>query len=150
MTGKIAASGNVNSLLEEDEDIARTMSLAGKDFCYESMFDNCTSLTQAPELPATTLADGCYYGMFSSCTSLTQAPVLPATTLASSCYSYMFNECYQLNYIKVMFTNWDDTSATENWLPENTGTFECPQTLIDNTTERTTSTVPESWTMVAV
>ena len=55
MTGKIAASGNVNSLLEEDEYIARTMSLAGKDFCYTSMFNGCTSLTQAPELPATTL-----------------------------------------------------------------------------------------------
>lgn len=24
----------------------------------------CTSLTKAPELPATTLANSCYYGMF--------------------------------------------------------------------------------------
>ena len=38
MTGKIAASGNVNSLLEEDEMTARTMSLEGKNFCYFSMF----------------------------------------------------------------------------------------------------------------
>ena len=60
MTGKIAASGNVNSLLEEDEYTARTMSLAGKNFCYSSMFLGCQSLTQAPELPATTLADSCY------------------------------------------------------------------------------------------
>ena len=54
MTGKIAASGNVNSLLEEDEEAARTMSLKGKG--YYSMFAGCRSLTQAPELPATTLA----------------------------------------------------------------------------------------------
>ena len=60
ITGKIAASGNVNSLLEEDEDIARTMSLAGKDLCYYNMFNNCSSLTKAPELPATTLANNCY------------------------------------------------------------------------------------------
>ena len=38
MTGKIAASGNVNSLLEEDEETAKTMSLAGKDYCYTRMF----------------------------------------------------------------------------------------------------------------
>ena len=56
ITGKIAASGNVNSLLEEDEETARTMSLAGKSICYGYMFRDCTSLTQAPELPATTLA----------------------------------------------------------------------------------------------
>ena len=61
MTGKIAASGNVNSLLEEDENTAITMSLEGKKYCYFSMFNGCSSLTQAPELPAETLADNCYY-----------------------------------------------------------------------------------------
>ena len=86
MTGKIAASGNVNSLLKEDEETARTMSLAGKNYCYRKMFSGCKSLTQAPELPATTLASDCYSGMFYSCTSLTQAPELPATTLTDDCY----------------------------------------------------------------
>lgn len=38
--------------------------------CYNNMFGACTSLTQAPALPATTLADNCYYGMFSGCTGL--------------------------------------------------------------------------------
>ena len=37
------------------------------------MFKSCTSLTQAPELPATTLANRCYYSMFGGCVSLTQA-----------------------------------------------------------------------------
>ena len=60
------------------------------------MFNGCTSLTQAPALPATTLAEGCYYAMFSGCTSLTQAPALPATTLAEGCYRSMFNRCTSL------------------------------------------------------
>lgn len=64
--------------------------------CYWSMFRYCTALTQAPELPATTLADNCYYSMFYGCTGLTQAPVLPAMTLAQSCYSHMFDNCTNL------------------------------------------------------
>ena len=64
--------------------------------CYYSMFQGCTSLTQAPALPATTLANYCYYSMFQGCTSLTQAPALPATTLASSCYYSMFSYCASL------------------------------------------------------
>ena len=35
------------------------------------MFEGCTSLVNAPELPATTLARGCYDLMFKGCTSLT-------------------------------------------------------------------------------
>jgi len=42
------------------------------------MFYNCQSLLEAPELPATTLANYCYYGMFSNCLSLNCAPWLPA------------------------------------------------------------------------
>ena len=64
--------------------------------CYQSMFDNCTSLVQAPELPATTIATNCYSRMFYNCTSLIQAPELPATTLAVGCYSDMFGNCTSL------------------------------------------------------
>ena len=64
--------------------------------CYERMFQGCTSLTTAPELPATALADGCYSNMFIGCTSLTTAPELPATNLAYRCYYYMFNGCTSL------------------------------------------------------
>ena len=67
-----------------------------KGQCYYNMFKGCTSLTQVPALPATTLATGCYQGMFYNCKSLTQAPALPATTLASDCYSNMFNNCTSL------------------------------------------------------
>ena len=66
-------------------------------FCYAFMFEGCTSLTTAPELPAMTLAQHCYSLMFYGCTSLTSAPsVLPAMTLAPDCYSYMFSACTSL------------------------------------------------------
>lgn len=66
------------------------------EHCYSFMFSDCTSLTKAPTLPATILADDCYQNMFRGCTSLTQAPALPATTLATYCYYYMFYNCTSL------------------------------------------------------
>ena len=50
------------------------------------------------ELPATTLASRCYECIFYNCTSLTDASALklPATTLAYRCYANMFRECYVL------------------------------------------------------
>ena len=80
MTGKISASGNVNTLLDQNGNATIT------SYCYSYLFTLCSSLTTAPELPATTLSDGCYYGMFSVCEALTKAPELPATTLAARCY----------------------------------------------------------------
>ena len=171
------ASGNVNSLLEEDPNIARTMSLEGRNFCYAylfsgaslttapelpattlaygcyaMMFNNCTLLTQAPVLPAEGLADFCYYYMFENCTALTTAPELPAYQLVESCYAYMFQGCTSLNYVSVGFDNWMP-NATDNWLNNvaATGTFVCPPTLLGNTTEdqRSTSTVPSSWNMTS-
>ena len=65
-------------------------------YCYQNMFNDCTSLTGAPELPATTLAMNCYREMFNGCTSLTTAPALPATTLANYCYYNMFYGCSNL------------------------------------------------------
>ena len=65
--------------------------LAGN--CYDYMFSGCTSLTAAPELKATELARSCYNSMFAGCTSLTAAPELPATTLADKCYLNMFLGC---------------------------------------------------------
>ena len=80
MTGKIAASGNLNTLLKADGSV---LDLTGRDHCYSNMFYNCPCLTQAPELPATTLANYCYEYMFENCTSLTQAsfPNLDSNTV---------------------------------------------------------------------
>ena len=90
------------------------------DECYAAMFDMCANLTQAPELPATTLTDGCYSQMFRECTSLKQAPELPATQLTEGCYENMFEGCSSLTEIRVRFTSWDndthETQSTHNWL----------------------------------
>ena len=71
--------------------------------CYRGMFQGCTSLANAPELPATALTnewtrlvDYCYKDMFQGCTSLEKAPELPATTLSQHCYEYMFADCTSL------------------------------------------------------
>ena len=72
------------------------------DKCYARMFDGCTSLVNAPELPATTLAHNCCGFMFRGCTSLTKAPALPATTLTQYCYQYMFNGCTSLTKAPVL------------------------------------------------
>lgn len=92
MQGKIAASGSVMSLIDS---IGESKTIPSK-YCFYALFNKCTSLTQAPELPATTLTEDCYFGMFEDCTSLTQAHELPATTLANSCYAYMFSGCTSL------------------------------------------------------
>ena len=91
MTGKIAASGNIQYLLDKTGEL-----LSVTDYCYYKLFKGCASLTTAPKLPATTLADRCYGSMFWECTSLTTAPELPATTLANSCYNSMFTRCTKL------------------------------------------------------
>ena len=116
MTGSIAASGNIMSLLNFSYTLpdyafiklfqnctALTTALTTlpattlAQSCYRSMFQGCTSLTAAPAtLPATTLVDYCYYQMFQNCTSLTTAPALPATTLSTACYGNMFFHCTSL------------------------------------------------------
>ena len=94
MTGTIEASGNCNSMLSSD--FESITSLTGYDYAFMSLFQDCSSLKRAPELPATTLAKFCYTYMFKGCLSLTRAPSLPATTLAKFCYQYMFSNCNDL------------------------------------------------------
>jgi hypothetical protein len=145
MTGKIGASGNIMSLLYEDE-------FEGKltipcSYCYQCMFRGCTSLVTAPELPATTLAEGCYNCMFYGCTSLTTAPELPATTLAGHCYRYMFDGCTKLNYITMLATDISASECLNNWVNgvSSTGTFvkHPDMTSLPNGT----SGIPEGWTV---
>ncbi len=120
--------------------------------CYNAMFSGCSSLVTASELPATTLVDFCYNAMFSGCSSLVTAPELPATTLVNNCYTGMFGECTSLNYLKAMFTTdiRQDSSYTGGWLNNvsTTGTFvgNAEASWLDDVI-RTTSTVPEGWTI---
>jgi hypothetical protein len=92
---RIQCQGNIETLLDYKTVEAGNHPVMHVG-CYYRMFSGCTSLTTAPELPATTLADNCYSFMFAGCTSLTTAPELPATTLADKCYSFMFDGCTSL------------------------------------------------------
>ena len=89
----VEASGSVMSLSMDDETV---LSLAGANYNFYYLFQGCSSLVNAPSLPATTLAAECYYSMFKGCTSLVDAPNLPATTLAVECYYSMFQGCKSL------------------------------------------------------
>ena len=100
MSGSLACEGNVMSLIGS-ETAPEIPCVA----CFAGMFYGCTSLTSAPELPATTLAKECYAHMFYGCTSLTTAPELPATRLVDSCYYEMFFNCASLNNITMLATD---------------------------------------------
>ena len=101
-TLKIACEGNIENLLDYETVSAGEHPTMYNYYCYSNMFQDCTSLISAPELPATTLANGCYYNMFSGCTSLITAPALPATTLADYCYSNMFQDCTSLTTVPAL------------------------------------------------
>lgn len=144
MTGKIAASGNINYIWNYENPDAALKEYCGYRLfngctslviapelpamvlsreCYGSMFRGCTSLTTAPQLPAMTLAFQCYSSMFNGCTSLTQAPQLPATSINSECYAHMFNGCTSL------------TTAPE--LPAKTAMSTCYKNMFTNCTALT-------------
>ena len=119
-SGTVAASGNIMSLLNRGERF-----IISTPYCFYGLFLNCSKLTSAPELPATTLANYCYKYMFCGCTGLTTAPELPATTLAQGCYESMFYGCTGL------------TTAPE--LPATTLAQECYVTMFTDCTSLTTA-----------
>ena len=85
--------------------------------------------------------------MFYLCTSLTAAPELPATTLANNCYSYMFQGCSNLSYIKALFTTTPSTTYTNNWVNgvASKGTFVKNSAATWNVTG--VNGIPNDWTV---
>ena len=156
MDGKIKAWHNVMSLYRTN-DFATYNTVVS--YAFRSLFSGCTSLTKAPELPATTLADYCYRDMFNGCTSLTKAPELPATKLANNCYSSMFYGCQSLtkapelpattityNCYGFMFSGCTSlTKAPE--LPATTLDYECYQYMFKDCTSLTKAPVLPATTL---
>ena len=149
MTGKIAASGNCNAIWNYQD-----LNAPLKACCGWCMFRDCTSLTTAPELPATTLANSCYSSMFRGCTSLTQAPkILPATTLADYCYYNMFYDCTSLTTASAilpatelatdcyssMFNGCTSLTTAPAILPATTLANGCYERMFENCTSLTTA-----------
>ena len=98
LTVNVACTGDIRTLLNWEK--YKTVDTKNAKFCY--LFDGCSVLTSAPELPATTLAEDCYHGMFWYCTNLESAPELPATTLMKDCYNLMFGYCEKLSTVTML------------------------------------------------
>ena len=169
MTGDIAASGNIMSLLDKKcalkkipckicflslfEDCtvltsAPQLPATGlEEACYSDMFKGCTALVSAPALPATEISSSCYSSMFENCSALEKAPDLPAESLKYSCYNYMFRGCTALKSMKVYFNSWrDDLQCTADWVhyvPEG-GTFYYKSGL--DVSKKNNNKVPTGWT----
>ena len=129
MNGTKLKSGCFNNMFSGAEYLSDAKNLILNDMnladsCYHSLFENCHSLTNAPVLPATTLARKCYLQMFKG-TAITTAPKLPATKLAPYCYKNLFENCYSL------------TSASE--LPATTMVEGCYQGMFNSCTHLTTA-----------
>ena len=121
LSEKADCSGNIQTLLDWEN----PPTIITTNYCYAQMFYNCTNLTSAPKLQATTLSSNCYYYMFYNCTNLTTAPELPATTLAYECYFNMFKGCTNL------------TSAPK--LPATTLANRCYMSMFNNCTNLTSA-----------
>ena len=137
MTGKIAASGSITSLKDENGGNPDTVASG-----FGGMFMNCDSLTKAPKLPSTKVRSNGYACMFQDCKSLVAAPELPATTLGYNAYNSMFSGCTNMETgpDKLPATTLDDwcysnmfrncislTKAPE--LPATTLTQECYRSM---------------------
>ena len=118
--------------------------------CYNRMFYGCTSLTQAPALPATTLEMNCYRSMFQGCTSITQAPFLPATALVENCYFDMFKSCRSLKEVRIAATSYA-INALSQWLSgvAATGDFYCDPNATIFTVDSVHG-IPKGWTRHAL
>ncbi len=117
------------------------------NYCYRAMFSWCTYLTEAPKLPATTLAQGCYWYMLER-TNITSAPDLLAETMVRECYGQMFNNCTSLNYIKCMALNGlDAASGKTNWVTNvaSSGTFVKNTNVTVSTWTTGPSGIPTNW-----
>lgn len=66
MTGKIAASGDLMSLLDKS---CKSTTIS-TEYCFSGAFMGCNALISPPKLTATSLSYGCYYWLFHGCTNL--------------------------------------------------------------------------------
>lgn len=93
---------------------------------------------------------GCYANMFRKCTSLIQAPDLPAPIISNrQDYQEMFYGCKSLNYIKCLATEVMNSSGSyirlSNWVygVSSTGDFYTPKDTLWRIAE---DGIPSGWT----
>ena len=144
-TGASVGNYGMYSLFRECRSLTKAPLLlnALSPHCYDFMFAYCSSLKQAPSLPAKTLAEYCYNEMFKACGSLTQAPALPATNLKDYCYKSMFDGSRNLKEVRISATT-TARDALYYWLDgvSATGDFYCDPNMNFPTG---VSGIPQNW-----
>lgn len=146
----VRVGGNILSLLSQTEITAIPTS---DNFTFSNLFRDQTALVDASALvlPSNITGHGLQY-TFQGCTSLTAAPHLPATTLADACYAYLFTNCSALASISTAQTDFGNSiSACYDWVRgvASSGTFTCPSALGTSATiSRGSSSCPNNWTVV--
>lgn len=125
----VKASGSVMSMSCNDETITE---IGGNGYNFVFLFYNATTLTTAPELPATILTKYCYSAIFYGCTALKTTPILPAEIIPEGSYSYMFGSCGHVNNIKTSMTDISAVNCLTNWVDGVAvdGDFHCLSSLV--------------------
>jgi hypothetical protein len=92
-----------------------------------------------------------YQSMFESCTSLAEAPALPAKTLDTNCYESMFYGCSNLSTVTLYYADTapDDSDSFAYWLEEAGGTGCTIYAPADALWDSSDSTmyIPSNWTV---
>lgn len=138
MTGTIEASGNCYSMLSKA--FGNITSMSG--YYLGFLFKECSSLTTAPTLPATTLSDSCYSTMFMGA-GIIKAPTLPATNLVQTPYKTMFQNASFINEVHALYPTLNP-AYSGNWLLNvaATGSLFCDPTA---TVANGASGLPSGW-----
>ena len=131
-----------NTYMVNGPKILAAMNLGGAS--YNHMFEGCTSLINAPELPATVLPSNVYNGMFSRCSALQIAPKMATpTSIGTFAYCYMFENCSSLNYVEYYGTS----AGKAGWMDgvPSGGTF---VKSCDVSWPSGSNGIPNGWTVV--
>ena len=124
-TVNVACTGDIRTLLDwKNYNIVKTDNAR---FC--SLFETCSVLTSAPELPATKLAVHCYYAMFSICPKLSSVTMLaPKSEIETK------NNCV---------LNWLDEAGNDASV--TTRTLKVQDAAAYKALENKTAYLPENW-----
>jgi hypothetical protein len=124
--------------------------------CYRQMFRNSRYLTSVPQdllSHITTLEPYCFFSMFEGCSRLTVAPDLPAATLVYDCYESMFKST-KIQSIRCLATNYtvdntDHQQYSQDWMSgvPSSGTF-IIKAGADWGDYRGVHGIPSGWTVV--
>lgn len=86
--------------------------------------------------------------MFENCSSITTAPELPAAVLEPYSYQLMFSGCTSLTYVKCLATNISASQSHYRWMRgvAATGTFVKNANMTSWTTG--VNGIPSGWTVI--